>query len=74
MTTQQHDATAMTDQELDQVNGGMYLPGHDGPVRPLAFWPVIVLVAVGAGVLWGAGKVNDGYDKVQEAGDGKKGK
>ena len=70
MTTQQTDTTALTDQELDQVNGGMYLPGREGPVRPLAFplLPLIVLVAVGAGVVWGAGKVNDGTDKVQEAG------
>ena len=73
MTSQQTDTTALTDQELDQVNGGMYLPGREGPVRPLAFpfLPLIVLVAVGAGVVWGAGKVNDGTDKVQEAGGGK---
>ena len=37
MTSQQTDTTALTDQELDQVNGGMYLPGREGPVRPLAF-------------------------------------
>ena len=37
MTTKQNDTTALTDQELDQVNGGMYLPGREGPVRPLAF-------------------------------------
>ena len=73
MTTEQNNTTALTDQELDQVNGGMYLPGRDGPVRPLAFplIPLIVLVAVGAGIVWGAGKVNDGTDKVQEAAGGK---
>jgi hypothetical protein len=73
MATKQTDTTALTDQELDQVSGGMYLPGHEGRVRPLAFplIPLIVLVVVGAGVVWGAGKVNEGTDKVQEAGGGK---
>jgi hypothetical protein len=73
MTSKQTDATALTDQELDQVSGGMYLHGHKGPPRPLALpvIPLIVLVAVGAGVVWGAGKVNEGTDKVQEAGGGK---
>ncbi len=74
MATTQNDAAAMTDQELDQVSGGMYLPGHEGPARPLAFWPIIVLIGVGAGVVWGAGKVNDALDKVQKAGSGEKGK
>ena len=37
MTTKQTDAKQMADRELDQVNGGMYLPGYDGPIRPLAF-------------------------------------
>ena len=74
MTTQQTDAVAMTDHELDQVSGGMYLPGHDGPVRPLASWPIIVLIGVGVGVVWGAGKVNDGLDKVQKSGNGEKSK
>ena len=73
MTTQQLDATAMTDQELDQVSAGLYAPGYDGPDRgPLTLWPLIVLVAVGAGVLWGAGKVLDGLDEVQDAADGSK--
>ena len=67
MNTQHNE---MTMDEMDQVNGGMYLPGHDGPVRPLAFW--WVLVAVGAGVIWGAGKVNDALDKAQQAADDSK--
>ena len=37
MTTKQNDAKQMANRELDQVNGGMYLPGYDGPIRPLAF-------------------------------------
>ena len=37
MATKQSDAKHMADRELDQVNGGMYLPGYDGPIRPLAF-------------------------------------
>ena len=37
MTTKQTDAKQMADRKLDQVNGGMYLPGYDGPIRPLAF-------------------------------------
>jgi hypothetical protein len=49
----------------------MYLPGREGPARPLAFWWV-VLAAVGAGVIWGAGKVNDGLDEVQQATDDSK--
>ena len=59
MTTKQNDTTALTDQELDQVNGGMYLPGREGPVRPLAFplLPLIVLIAVGAGVGGPRGRV-----------------
>ena len=54
MTTKQNDTTALTDQELDQVNGGMYLPGREGPVRPLAFpflhwlcWSLLVLALCG---------------------------
>ena len=43
---------AMTMDEMDQVTGGMYLPGHKGPARPLAFWWV-VLAAVGAGAVVG---------------------
>ena len=76
MATTQNDAAAMTDQELDQVSGGMYLPGYEGPARPLALplLPIIVLIGVGAGVVWGAGKVNDALDKVQKAGSGEKGK
>jgi|TARA_B110000263_G_scaffold136152_1_gene118135 hypothetical protein len=61
----------MTMDEMDQVTGGMYLPGREGPARPLAFWWV-VLAAVGAGVIWGAGKVSDGLDKVQQAADDSK--
>ena len=37
MATKQTDAKQMAGRELDQVNGGMYLPGYDGPIRPLAF-------------------------------------
>ena len=37
MAPKQSDTKQMADRELDQVNGGMYLPGHDGPIRPLAF-------------------------------------
>ncbi len=75
MATKQTDAVAMTDQELDQVSGGLYVHDYEGPDRgPLTGWALIVLVAVGAGLLWGAGKMDDGYDKVQKAGDGEKGK
>ena len=38
----------MTMDEMDQVNGGMYLPGHDGPVRPMAVWWVVVAAGVAA--------------------------
>ena len=61
MTTQQHDTVAMTDHELEQVNGGA-----------LPLIPIIVLIGVGAGVVWGAGKVLDGLDEVQDAADGSK--
>ena len=64
----------MTMDEMDQVNGGMYLPGHDGPVRPMAVWWVVVAAGVAAvgGLIWGAGRVNDGLDKVQQAADDSK--
>ena len=64
----------MTMDEMDQVNGGMYLPGREGPVRPLAFgWVVVAAgVAIVGGLIWGAGKVNDGLDKVQQAADDSK--
>ena len=61
MTTQQHDTAAMTDHELEQVHGGAF---------PLI--PIIVLGGVLAGVVWGAGKVLDGLDEVQDAADGSK--
>jgi hypothetical protein len=52
----------------------MYLPGREGPVRPLAFgWVVVAAgVAIVGGLIWGAGKVNDGLDKVQQAADDSK--
>ncbi len=59
MTTQQNDAMAMTDQELEQVQGGI-----------LPFVPVVVKVGAGlviaGGLFWGAGKVNDALDKAQD--------
>ena len=61
MTTQQHDTAAMTDHELEQVHGGAF---------PL--FPLFVLLGVGVGVVWGAGKVLDGLDEVQDAADGSK--
>ena len=61
MMTKQNDTMAMTDQELEQVNGG---------VLPLL--PLIVLGGVLVGVVWGASKMLDGYDEVQDAADGAK--
>ena len=61
MTTQRTDTMAMTDHELEQVNGGAF---------PL--FPLFVLLGVGVGVVWGAGKVLDGLDEVQDAADGSK--
>ena len=56
MTTQQHDTMAMTDHELEQVNGGF-------PV-----W----LILPGPFILWGAFRLLDGLDEVEDPADGSK--
>ena len=65
MTTQQHDTVAMTDHELEQVNGGAF------PLPQIIIGGAILII-LGAGVVWGAGKVLDGLDEVQDAADGSK--
>ena len=61
MTTQRTDTMAMTDHELEQINGGAF---------PLI--PFLVLGGVLAGVVWGAGKVLDGLDELPDPKGGSK--
>ena len=61
MTTQRTDTMAMTDHELEQVNGGAF---------PL--FPLFVLIGVGVGVVWGAGKALDGLDELPDPKGGSK--
>ena len=65
MTTQQTNTMAMTDHELAQINGGA-LP------LPQIIVGGAILIIVGAGVVWGASKVLDGLDMVQDTADGSK--
>ena len=65
MTTQPNDAMAMTDQELEQVQGGIL------PVLGLGL-KVLAGGAIAGGLFWGAGKVLDGLDTVKDAADASK--